>query len=60
LSDENMRVTVLESAMGPQIGGAIVASQYGLNTSLVTLMVGAGTLLAFITAPCWVQVLAAF
>jgi predicted permease len=45
--------------MGPQIGGAIVASQYGLDTGLVTLMVGAGTLLAFITAPCWVEVLAA-
>ena len=49
LSDGNMRVTVLESAMGPQIGGAIVASQYGLNPALVTLMVGAGTLLAFMT-----------
>jgi malate permease and related proteins len=60
LSDENMRVTVLESAMGPQIGGAIVASQYGLNPGLVTLMVGAGTLLAFMTAPCWVEVLTAF
>jgi malate permease and related proteins len=54
LSDGNMRVTVLESAMGPQIGGAIVASQYGLNPALVTLMVGAGTVLAFMTAPfCW-------
>ncbi|HTI79814.1 MAG TPA: AEC family transporter [Acetobacteraceae bacterium] len=52
LNDDNMRVTVLESAMGPQIGGAIVASQYGLNPALVTLMVGAGTILAFMTAPC--------
>ena len=55
--DGNMRVTVLESAMGPQIGGAIVASQYGLNPPLVTLMVGIGTLLAFITASCWWQLL---
>ena len=45
LNDDDMRVTVLESAMGPQIGGAIVASQYGLNPALVTLMVGAGTFL---------------
>jgi predicted permease len=57
LSDGNMRVTVLESAMGPQIGGAIVASQYGLNPALVTLMVGAGTVLAFMTAPCCWQLL---
>ena len=57
LSDGNMRVTVLESAMGPQIGGAIVASQYGLNPALVTLMVGAGTVLAFMTAPCWWELL---
>lgn len=52
LSDGNMRVTILELAMGPQIGGAIVASQYSLNPALVTLMVGAGTVLAFMTAPC--------
>lgn len=53
LSDGNMRVTLLKSAMGPQIGGAIVASHNGLNPALVTLMVGTGTLLAFMTAPCW-------
>jgi predicted permease len=58
LTDDNMRVTILESAMGPQIGGAIVAIQYNLNPPLVTLMVGAGTLLAFVTAACWWQVLA--
>lgn len=57
LSDGNTRVTVLESAMGPQIGGAIVASQYGLNPALVTLMVGAGTVLAFMTAPGWWELL---
>ena len=55
--DGNTRVTMLEAAMGPQIGGAIVASQYGLNPALVTLMVGAGTLLAFMTAPCWWELL---
>jgi predicted permease len=49
--------SLLEAAMGPQIGGAIVASQYGLNPALVTLMVGAGTLLAFMTASCWWQLL---
>jgi malate permease and related proteins len=58
--DGNTRVTILESAMGPQIGGAIVAMQYGLNPALVTLMVGTGTLLAFMTASCWWQLLTVF
>jgi hypothetical protein len=55
--DGNTRVTILEAAMGPQIGGAIVATQYGLNPALVTLMVGAGTLLAFMTASGWWELL---
>jgi hypothetical protein len=55
--DGNTRVTILEAAMGPQIGGAIVAIQYGLNPALVTLMVGTGTLLAFMTASCWWELL---
>jgi len=53
----SLRVTLLESAMGPQIGAAIVATQYGLAPELVTLMVGAGTVLAFLTLPCWWQVI---
>ncbi len=47
------RVTLFEAAMGPQIGGAIVATQYGLNPQLVTLMVGIGSLAAFLTLPMW-------
>jgi malate permease and related proteins len=47
------RVTLFESAMGPQIGGAIVATQYGLDPPLVTLMVGIGSLIAFLTLPMW-------
>lgn len=39
--------------MGPQIGGAIVAMQYGLNASLITLMVGVGIALSFLTLPLW-------
>ncbi len=57
LDDGNTRVTVLEASMGPQIGGAIVASQYGLNAPFVTLMVGVGTMLAFMTSACWWQIL---
>jgi malate permease and related proteins len=50
---ETARVTIFESAMGPQIGGAIVAMQYGLSSSLITLMVGVGIALSFLTLPLW-------
>ena len=46
-------VTLFEAAMGPQIGGAIVATQYGLDPPLVTLMVGIGSVAAFLTLPLW-------
>lgn len=52
-----MQVTLYEAAMGPQIGSAVVATQYALNPPLVTLMVGIGTLLAFATLPLWSYVL---
>lgn len=48
-----MRVIVFESAMAPQIGASIVAIQHNLNPPLVTLMVGVGTLLSFVTLPFW-------
>jgi malate permease and related proteins len=48
-----IQVTLFESAMGPQIGGSIIAIQYGLNPPLVTLMVGIGIALSFLTAPMW-------
>ena len=38
---------------GPQIGASIIAIQHGLNPPLVTLMVGIGTLLSFVTLPVW-------
>jgi hypothetical protein len=48
------KVTIFESAMVPQIGGAIVAIQYGLNPKLTTLMVGIGIPASFLTLPmCW-------
>ena len=52
-SGELTRITLFEAAMGPQIGGAIVATQYGLDPPLVTLMVGIGTLTAFLSLPVW-------
>ena len=50
---ETTRITMFEAAMGPQIGGAIVAIQYGLNPALITLMVGIGIALSFVTLPLW-------
>jgi predicted permease len=50
---ETSRVTIFEAAMGPQIGGAIVAMQYGLSPALITLMVGLGIALSFVTLPLW-------
>lgn len=45
-SDDVARVTLFEATMGPQIGGAIVAIQHGLNPPLVSLMVGVGITLS--------------
>ena len=50
---ETTQVTLFESAMGPMIGGAIVGIQYGLNPALITLMVGVGITLSFLTLPLW-------
>ena len=50
---ETSRVTIFEAAMGPMIGGAVVAMQYGLSVPLITLMVGMGILLSFLTLPLW-------
>jgi predicted permease len=52
------RVTLFEAAMAPQIGGAIVATQYGLDAQLISLMVGIGTILSFLTFPLWWRILA--
>ena len=50
-------VAVFEAAMGPQIGGAILAMQHGLDPRLVTLMVGIGIPLSLLTAAAWWYVL---
>ncbi len=47
------QITLFEAAMAPQIGASIVAIQYGLNASLISLMVGIGTVLSFVTLPLW-------
>jgi malate permease and related proteins len=55
---ETTQVTLFEAVMGPQIGGAIVAMQFGLNPQLITLMVGIGTALSLLTLPLWYFLLA--
>jgi hypothetical protein len=52
-----IRVTVFEAAMGSMIGAAIVAMDHDLDPSLVTLMVGLGIPLSFLTLPGWWWVL---
>ncbi len=47
------QITVFEAAMGPQIGGSIVALKHGLDRPLVILMVGIGIPLSFATVPFW-------
>ena len=52
-----IQITLFESAMGPQIGASIVAIQHGLNPPLITLLVGIGIALSFLTLPMWWYVL---
>jgi predicted permease len=48
-----LNVTVFEAAMGPMIGASIVAIDHELDPPLVTLMVGLGIPLSFVTLPVW-------
>lgn len=48
-----LSVTVFEAAMGPMIGASIVAMDHELDSPLVTLMVGIGIPVSFLTLPAW-------
>lgn len=54
---EAARITVLESAMGPMITGAIVAEEYGLDAELCSLMVSVGVPLCLVTVPLLAKLL---
>jgi predicted permease len=54
---ETIQITIFEAAMAPQIGAAIVAVDHDLDPALVTLMVGIGIPLSFLTVPLWWYVL---
>jgi len=51
LREPTTQITLFEAAMAPQIGGSIVAIQYELDASLISLMIGAGTVLSFVALP---------
>lgn len=48
-----MQVTIFEAAMGPMISAGIVATSYKLNPPLISLMLGIGIPLSFLTLPVW-------
>jgi malate permease and related proteins len=52
-----LNVTVFEAAMAPMIGASIVAIDHELDPPLVTLMVGLGIPLSFVTLPVWWRLL---
>ena len=56
-SGPTIQVTIFEAAMAPQIGASIVALEHKLDPPLVTLMVGLGIPLSFVTLPVWWYVL---
>jgi predicted permease len=55
-----LSVTVFEAAMGPMIGASIVAMDHELDPPLVTMMVGIGIPLSFLTVPAWWLLLSFF
>jgi malate permease and related proteins len=48
-----MQVTLFEAAMAPMITAGIIAVDHDLNPPLVTLMLGIGIPLSFLTLPVW-------
>lgn len=52
-----MQVTLFEAAMAPMITAGIIAVDHDLNPPLVTLMLGIGIPLSFLTLPVWWWVL---
>lgn len=52
-----LQITVFEAAMAPMIGASIVAMEHELDPPLLTLMVGIGIPLSFLTLPAWWYVL---
>ena len=52
-SGKVMQVTLFEAAMAPMITAGIIACDHDLNPPLVTLMLGIGIPVSFLTLPVW-------
>jgi predicted permease len=50
---EQIKITIMETAMAPMITGAILASTYGLKPKLSSMMVGFGIPISFLTLAIW-------
>ncbi|WP_174839773.1 AEC family transporter [Solimonas terrae] len=48
-----LTIAVLQAAMAPMVSATILADQYKLDPPVANTLLGAGTLLAFITVPLW-------
>lgn len=55
--DLAMKVSVLQSAMGPMISGSILAASNGLNPRLASILVGIGVPISFVTISLWYSLL---
>lgn len=55
-----LQITIFEAAMAPMIGASIVAIEHDLDAPLVSLMVGIGIPLSFLTLPVWSMFLQGF
>lgn len=53
IEGQSLRVLVLEAAMAPMITGAIVATEFDLDSELAQAMVGLGIPLSLLTVPAW-------
>jgi malate permease and related proteins len=53
------QASVMEAAMAPMITSAILASEYGLNPRLSSLMVSVGTLVSLATTSIWFLIIRA-
>ncbi|WP_028080166.1 AEC family transporter [Solimonas soli] len=48
-----LTIAVLQAAMAPMVSATILADQHNLDPPVANTLLGAGTLLAFVTVPLW-------
>jgi len=53
-------IILVESAMAPMITAGILATEYGLDSDLSSLMIGVGIPISLITIPAWNYIFAFF